>query len=92
MSLVSDPVAVAAPSPLESPAWLAAVQATQLLDTGPDEAFNRLTRLVSVVLGTPAVMLTVVDAVRTFLKGTPEPAQIVGPDGAEGSVVHRRGR
>lgn len=91
MSLVSDPVAVAAPSPLESPARLAAVQATQLLDTGPDEAFNRLTRLVSVVLGTPAVMLTVVDAVRTFLKGTPEPAQIVGPDGVWSAPVEDSG-
>lgn len=91
MSLVSDPVAVAAPSPLTSPARLAAVRATELLDTGPDEAFNRLTRLVSVVLGTPAVMLTVVDEVRTFLKGTPEPAQIVGPDGVWSAPVENSG-
>lgn len=93
MSLVSDPVAVtvAAPSPLESPARLAAVRATRLLDTGPEEAFNRLTRLVSVVLGTPAVMLTVVDEVRTFLKGTPEPAQIVGPEGVWSAPVEDSG-
>ncbi|RZT87812.1 serine phosphatase RsbU (regulator of sigma subunit) [Pseudonocardia sediminis] len=60
---------------------VAAVQGTRLMDTGPEEAFNRLTRLASVVLGTPMVAFTVVDDVRSFLKGTPDPAVLVGADG-----------
>ncbi|MEJ8281387.1 ATP-binding SpoIIE family protein phosphatase [Pseudonocardia spirodelae] len=92
MSLVSDEgAAAAAPSPLRSVARLEAVRATRLLDTGPEEAFNRLTRLVSVVLGTPTVTLTVVDDVRTFLKGTPDPAAIVGPDGVFQAPVEDSG-
>ncbi|WP_224392678.1 SpoIIE family protein phosphatase [Pseudonocardia sp. ICBG1293] len=92
MSLVSDdPVAVAAPSSLRSPARLAAVRATRLFDTGPEEAFNRLTRLVAVVLGTPTVTLTVVDEMRTFLKGTPDPVHVVGPDGVWSAPVEDSG-
>jgi phosphoserine phosphatase RsbU/P len=60
---------------------VAAVRATRLMATGPEEAFNRLTRLASTVLQTPMVALTVVDDVSSFLKGAPHPEQLVGPDG-----------
>ncbi|MET0190256.1 MAG: GAF domain-containing SpoIIE family protein phosphatase [Pseudonocardia sediminis] len=60
---------------------VAAVHGTGLMRTGPEEAFNRLTRLASVVLGTPMVAFTVVDDVRSFVKGMPDPAKLVGPDG-----------
>uniref|UniRef100_UPI0015F0F7B4 GAF domain-containing protein n=1 Tax=Pseudonocardia pini TaxID=2758030 RepID=UPI0015F0F7B4 len=66
---------------------VAAVRATRLLETGPEEAFNRLTRLGGRILGTPMVALTVVDDVRSFLKGAPDPALLCGPDGTYESPV-----
>jgi sigma-B regulation protein RsbU (phosphoserine phosphatase) len=60
---------------------VAAVRATRLMETGPEEAFNRLTRLASTVLETPMVALTAVDDVASFLKGAPDPSLLVGPDG-----------
>lgn len=63
------------------PERVAAVRATQLTRTGPEEVFNRLTRLVAVVLQIPMVTLTVVDDVRSSLKGHPDPNAVVGPDG-----------
>jgi phosphoserine phosphatase RsbU/P len=58
---------------------VAAVRASKLLETGPEDAFNRLTKLGSAILGTPMVALTVVDDVRSFLKGAPDPDLICGP-------------
>mgnify|MGYP001038511741 CR=1 FL=1 len=66
---------------VEAPQRVTAVHATRLLESGPEEAFNRLTRLASTMLGTPMVALTVVDDVRSFLKGAPDPALLTGPDG-----------
>jgi phosphoserine phosphatase RsbU/P len=66
---------------------VAAVRASRLLETGPEEAFNRLTRLGSAVLGTPVVALTVVDDVRPFLKGAPDPGLICGPGGTYESPI-----
>ncbi|GAA1829058.1 hypothetical protein GCM10009836_03590 [Pseudonocardia ailaonensis] len=66
---------------------VAAVRATRLLEVGPEEAFNRLTRLGSALLGTPMVAMTVVDDVRSFLKGAPDPALLCGPDGVYESPV-----
>ncbi|GAY12744.1 PP2C family protein-serine/threonine phosphatase [Pseudonocardia sp. N23] len=70
-----------------SPERVAAVHLTRLLETGPEEAFNRITRLASIVLDTPMVALTVVDDVRSFLKGAPTPELLVGPDGTYESPV-----
>ena len=64
-----------------TPARVAAVRASRLLETGPEEAFNRLTRLASMILDTPMVALTIVDDVRSFLKGAPDPSLLCGPDG-----------
>ena len=50
------------------PERLAAVRRTGLLDTGPEEPFDRLTRLARELLGTPFGFMTVVDERRSFWK------------------------
>ena len=50
------------------PSRLAAVHATHLLDTGPEEAFDRLARLAGAVLGVPYAFVTIVDGSRSFWK------------------------
>jgi PAS domain S-box-containing protein len=55
---------------------LLALRETGLLDTAPDEAFDRLARLASSFLGTRAAAVSLVDEDRQFLKsciGIPEP-------------------
>jgi signal transduction histidine kinase len=63
-------------SPLTDSKRLSALQATGLLDSPPEEAFDRLTRLVMRVLGVPVALVTLVDDDRQFFKscvGLPEP-------------------
>ncbi len=55
---------------------LAALKRTRLLDTPPEEAFDRLTRLVCRALGAPVALVSLVEADRQFFKsvvGLPEP-------------------
>lgn len=55
---------------------LAAVRATALLDTPAEAAFDRLTRLASVILEAPMALVSLVDDHRDFWKacvGVPEP-------------------
>lgn len=55
---------------------LRALERAQLLDTPPEEAFDRLTRLASAVLDVPVALVTIVDGDRQFFKsgvGVPEP-------------------
>jgi signal transduction histidine kinase len=55
---------------------LGALRATGLLDSPPEEAFDRLTRLVTRILGVPVALVTLVDGHRQFFKscvGLPEP-------------------
>lgn len=55
---------------------LAALRRTGLLDTPPEETFDRLTRLVCRLLGVPVALVSLVDADRQFFKsvvGLPEP-------------------
>jgi GAF domain-containing protein len=57
---------------------LAAVQRTGLLDTPPDEPFDRFTRLATRIFKTPVALVSIVDAERQFFKsaiGLPEPWQ-----------------
>ncbi|GID97681.1 histidine kinase [Amorphoplanes digitatis] len=56
------------PDAVFDPARLAAVRRTGLLDTGPDEPFDRLARLAATLLGTPFAFVTVVDDTRSFWK------------------------
>jgi formate hydrogenlyase transcriptional activator len=55
---------------------LAALQQTSLLDTPPEEAFDRLTRLATTLLRAPVALVSLVDGDRQFFKssaGLPEP-------------------
>ncbi len=68
------------PARVHDEARLAAVRRSGLLDTGPEEAFDRLTRLAATLLGTPFAFVTVVDGNRSFWKScigvrTDDPAQ-----------------
>src|SRR2546426_1109876 len=57
------------------PARLAAARWTALLDTPPEEAFDRLTRLAARLLGTPVALISLPDEDREFFKsatGLPE--------------------
>jgi GAF domain-containing protein len=57
---------------------LAAVQRTGLLDTPPEETFDRFTRLATRIFRTPVALVSLVDANRQFFKSTiglPEPWQ-----------------
>lgn len=63
-------------SDLSSPARLAALTATGLLDTPAEERFDRLTRLAARLLKAPIALLSLVDDHRQFFKsavGLPEP-------------------
>jgi signal transduction histidine kinase len=69
-------VEAAAPPILREPSRLAALRATALLDSPPEEAFDRLTRLASQVLGVPVALVSLVEEDRQFWKsciGLPEP-------------------
>ncbi len=57
------------------PARLSALDDLELLDTEPEEAFDRITRLASLCLDTPVALLSLVDHDRQFVKrsvGLPE--------------------
>ncbi|MES5100666.1 GAF domain-containing protein [Agrobacterium sp. BA1120] len=53
-----------------------ALYQTELMDSGPEERFDRLTRLVAVTLSVPVALVSLVDTKRQFFKSTfglPEP-------------------
>ncbi len=61
---------------IQNAARLAALRRTSLLDTPPEEAFDRLTRLATTVLRVPVALVSLVDGERQFFKscvGLPEP-------------------
>ncbi len=63
-------------SPINNPERLAALKHTGLLDSPAGHAFDRLTRLASLLLRAPAAMVSLVDGERQFFKsqlGLPEP-------------------
>jgi PAS domain S-box-containing protein len=63
-------------APTDASARLASVTRTALLDTPPEEGFDRLTRMAARLLGTPISLLTLVTDDRQFFKsamGLPEP-------------------
>ncbi len=61
-------------SALTDPERISAVRASGLLDTEPEESFDRFARLASIVLDVPFSFVTVVDEARSFWKAA------VGPD------------
>ncbi|MEV7673089.1 GAF domain-containing SpoIIE family protein phosphatase [Streptomyces sp. NPDC088752] len=56
------------PAALSDPARLAAVEATALLDTGPEEVFEDLASLAARITGSGRAFVTLVDAERSFWK------------------------
>ena len=59
---------------------LGALRRTRLLDTPPEEAFDRLTRLVCRLLGVPVALVSLVEAERQFFKsvvGLPQPWNVL---------------
>lgn len=56
------------PAALSDPARLEAVAATELLDTGPEEAFENLALLAARITGAGRAFVTLVDADRSFWK------------------------
>ena len=63
-------------APADARERLAAVTRTALLDTPPEEAFDRLTRMAARLLGAPVSLITLVTEDRQFFKsatGLPEP-------------------
>ena len=66
---------------VENESRAAAVRATRLLETGPEAAFDRLCSLAATILDAPLAYMTVVDEVRSFLKGAPDSAALTGSQG-----------
>lgn len=61
---------------VQNPNRLAVLNYLELLDTPAEEAFDRLTRLASLIVGAPVSLVSLVDADRQFFKsfiGLPEP-------------------
>ena len=56
------------PSPVSDPARLAALRSTGLLDSAPEPAFDRLTRLAEQLLGVSITLVSLVDEDRQFFK------------------------
>lgn len=59
---------LAAPPPLDEPARLDALRKLQILDTPPDERFDRITRLAAQVLDVPFAAIGLMDAHREWFK------------------------
>ncbi len=60
--------AISPPLPVDEPHRLVALKRHDLLDTPPEEAFDRITRLAAGVLGMPISLITVIDATRQWFK------------------------
>lgn len=58
----------AAPSPENESARIAALRLLNILDTQPEERFDRLTRLAKRVFGAPIAQITLIDADRQWFK------------------------
>ena len=56
------------PAPADARERLAALTRTALLDTPPEEAFDRLTRMAARLLGAPVSLITLVTEDRQFFK------------------------
>src|SRR3954447_22423390 len=56
-------------TPLADPARIDALNRTGLLDSPPDEAFDRLTRTAARVVSAPVALLPPIDEARQFSKG-----------------------
>jgi signal transduction histidine kinase len=64
---------------LGDPARVAALARTGLLETGPDEAFDRLTRLASAIVGTPVAFVSLLDDQLQHFKSVCGPGNPANP-------------
>ena len=74
--LMNDSTGTARDETARSAARLAAMWRTGLLDTPPEESFDRLTRLATKALDVPIAIVSILDGDRQFFKscvGLPEP-------------------
>jgi two-component system, cell cycle sensor histidine kinase and response regulator CckA len=55
-------------APISDPQRLSTLRETQLLDTPPEEVFDRFTRLASRMIGAPIALISLVDKDRQFFK------------------------
>ncbi|WP_084150325.1 histidine kinase dimerization/phosphoacceptor domain -containing protein [Azohydromonas australica] len=72
---VARPSAQPSPQRLDAPERLEALRRTQLMDTPPEEDFDRFTRLAALTLQAPLCLISLVDDRRQFFKsafGLPE--------------------
>jgi GAF domain-containing protein len=68
--LTAPPVVTEAPAEvLQHPLRLAALRASGLLDSPPEAGFERVTRLVTLLLGTPTALFSVIDKDRQLFRG-----------------------
>lgn len=76
----SDQDVLTVPEAIYDPERLAAVRATGLLDTGPEDNFDRLARLAAMLLDAPMAFVTLVDDRRSFWKSAVGtlPAEVAG--------------
>lgn len=56
------------PDPLDEKTRLAALRALNILDTPPEERFDRITRLAQRTFGVPIVLITLIDDKRVWFK------------------------
>lgn len=68
--LMSEPPLAASRNTLSDPARLAALRRSGLLDTPCEQAFDRLTRLATRIVGAPVALITLVDDSRQFFKSS----------------------
>src|SRR5438093_1318864 len=61
---------IAAPIPVDDAERLAALHALGLLDTPPEERFDRITRLLTLVMHVPMAYISLVDADRQWFKSS----------------------
>jgi diguanylate cyclase (GGDEF)-like protein len=63
-----NPAAAGAPLPPDETARVEALRATQLLDSEPDELFDRIVRIVCTTLNVPVSLVSLVDSDRQWFK------------------------